>query len=136
MSAAPRFLADEGCDFAVVRALREAGYDVVAVCEITSRSVDSELIQRSRSENRILITEDKDFGWLVFVSHADSAGVLLIRYPGNARSILAQAVVDLAKQHFAELQNGFVVLQPNQVRFSRKPFRTTEEPKASTDDRK
>ena len=62
----PRFLADEGCDFAVVRALREAGFDVVAVCEITNRSEDSDLIQRSQRENRILLTEDKDFGWLVF----------------------------------------------------------------------
>jgi len=28
-----RFLADESCDFAVVRALREDGFDVVAVSE-------------------------------------------------------------------------------------------------------
>ncbi|CAG0937031.1 hypothetical protein TFLX_05935 [Thermoflexales bacterium] len=29
-----RFLADESCDFAVVRALRAAGFDVLAVSEI------------------------------------------------------------------------------------------------------
>jgi hypothetical protein len=29
-----RFLADESCDFAIVRAVREAGYDVEAVGEI------------------------------------------------------------------------------------------------------
>ena len=28
-----RFLADESCDFAVVRSLREAGFDVLAVSE-------------------------------------------------------------------------------------------------------
>jgi hypothetical protein len=28
-----RFLADESCDFAIVRALRAAGHDVVAVTE-------------------------------------------------------------------------------------------------------
>jgi hypothetical protein len=28
-----RFLADESCDFAVVRALREAGHDVAAIAE-------------------------------------------------------------------------------------------------------
>ena len=28
------FLADESCDFAVVRALREAGFDVTAVSEV------------------------------------------------------------------------------------------------------
>jgi predicted nuclease of predicted toxin-antitoxin system len=98
-TSSPRFLAEEGCDFAVVRALREAGFDVVAVCEIMTRSNDSDVITLSHSENRILITEDKDFGWLVFVSHADSAGVILIRYPGKARSTLPRAVVGLADRH-------------------------------------
>ncbi len=36
-----RFLADDGCDFAVVRALREAGFDVVAACEIMTCSSDT-----------------------------------------------------------------------------------------------
>jgi hypothetical protein len=32
-----RFLADESCDFAVVRALRAAGHDVLAVAETCTR---------------------------------------------------------------------------------------------------
>jgi predicted nuclease of predicted toxin-antitoxin system len=116
---APRFLADEGCDFAVVRALRDAGFDVLAICEIMPRSSDSDVLKLSHAENRILLTEDKDFGWLVFVSHADSAGVVLIRFPGNARSTLPGAIVWLAEKHASELQNTFVVLEPNQARFSR-----------------
>ena len=115
----PRFLADEGCDFAVVRALRDAGFDVLAICEIMPRSTDSDILKLSHAENRILLTEDKDFGWLVFVSHADSAGVVLIRFPGNARSTLPGAIVWLAEKHASELQNTFVVLEPNQARFSR-----------------
>jgi len=45
-----RFLADESCDFAAVRALRAKGYDVVAVSEYTRRSVDSELIEQAHKE--------------------------------------------------------------------------------------
>jgi predicted nuclease of predicted toxin-antitoxin system len=114
-----RFLADEGCDFAVVRALREAGFEVASVCEIMPRATDRDIIALSHAENRVLLTEDKDFGWLVFVSHADSSGVILIRFPGNARSTLPDTVVWLAEKHAEELQNAFVVLEPNQVRFSR-----------------
>jgi hypothetical protein len=36
------FLADESCDFAVVRALRGAGHDVKAVCEISPDSPDKD----------------------------------------------------------------------------------------------
>jgi predicted nuclease of predicted toxin-antitoxin system len=115
-----RFLADESCDFAVVRALRAEGFDVLAVGEFMKRSVDRELIEQAHAENRILLTEDKDFGWLVFASHSVSAGVILIRFPNNFRSTLAQSVLRVVEQNGAELNNSFVVVQPGQVRFSRK----------------
>lgn len=115
-----RFLADESCDFAVVRALRADGYDVFVVSEVMRRSDDHELIAQAGRERRILLTEDKDFGWLVFVSHADSAGVILIRFPGHARQALAQAVRQLVQEQGEELLNSFVVVQPGYVRIRRK----------------
>jgi predicted nuclease of predicted toxin-antitoxin system len=115
-----RFLADESCDFAVVRTLRVKGYDVFAVSEYMQRSVDSELIEQAHRENRVLLTEDKDFGWLVFASHSVSAGVILIRFPNNLRSTLGQFVLELVEKHGSKLENAFVVVQPGQVRSSRK----------------
>lgn len=111
-----RFLADESCDFSVVRALRTRGYDVYAVSEVTTRSIDRELIDQAYRENRILITEDKDFGWLVYVSRANSAGVILIRYPGNARSELAKTISTLVIERGEELAGAFIVVQPGQIR--------------------
>ena len=59
-----RFLADECCDFAAVRALRTHGRDVLAVSEFQSRSVDPDLMGLALTESRILLTEDKDLvGW-------------------------------------------------------------------------
>ena len=116
-----RFLADESCDFAVVRALRTDGFDVYAVNEVMRRSDDRELIELARRENRILLTEDKDFGWLVFASAMESAGVVLIRYPGNARQALADAIRRVVEEHGDQLGNSFVVLQPGIVRITRKP---------------
>ena len=94
-----RFLADECCDFAVVRILRKHGHDVLAVSEFQQRSVDAQLMQLALSENRILLTEDKDFGWLVFASRADSPGVILIRFPASARASLADSVLRLVSEH-------------------------------------
>lgn len=116
-----RFLADENCDFAVVHALRALGYDVLAVSEVKLRSVDSDLIEQSAREQRILITEDKDFGWLVFVSRAESAGVIPIRFPGNARETLVQSMTLALKQHGDVLTGSFTVLQPGHIRISSKP---------------
>lgn len=115
-----RFLADESCDFAVVRALRQAGFDVVAAGEVTTRSDDRQLINQAADESRILLTEDKDFGWLVYVSHEVSAGVVLIRFPGNARSLLSGAILDLINDHPHDLTNSFVVVQPGFIRIRRR----------------
>jgi predicted nuclease of predicted toxin-antitoxin system len=114
-----RFLADESCDFAVVRALREDGFDVLAISETMQRSDDRELIVRAHKENRILLTEDKDFGWLVYASDEHSAGVVLMRFPGNARSTLVDAVRSVVQEHGRKLAGMFVVIQPGLTRIGR-----------------
>ncbi len=121
MPASLRFLADESCDFAVVRALRAEGCDVVAVSEAMPRSDDRTLINLAHVEKRILLTEDKDFGWLVFVSRAESAGVILIRFPGNSRQSMVQSVVRVIRENKITLPDSFVVVQPGHIRISRKP---------------
>jgi predicted nuclease of predicted toxin-antitoxin system len=115
-----RFLADESCDFGVVRVLRAAGFDVLAVSEIMTRSVDRDLIEQAKREQRILITEDKDFGWLVFASHLNSPGVILIRFPGDLRQTLARSILKLVQDQGEKLPGGFIVVQPGRVRISRK----------------
>jgi len=54
----------------------------------------------------------------VFVSHAESAGVILIRYPGNARQDLVHAILRLVEAQGALLYTAFVVVQPGHVRMS------------------
>lgn len=80
-----RLLADESCDFSVVRGLRSAGYDVTSIAESLSGAPDEQVIDLARSERRLLITEDKDFGQLVFSAASQNSGVLLVRYPALAR---------------------------------------------------
>jgi predicted nuclease of predicted toxin-antitoxin system len=58
-----RFLADESCDFGVVTALRAAGHDVSAVVEITPSARDPAVLALVLSDARVLLTEDKDFGF-------------------------------------------------------------------------
>ena len=81
-----RFLADESCDFAVVTALRRAGHDVSAVAEISRCAKNPAVLALARSDARVLLTEDKDFGLLAYAGAHVTTGVLLIRFPGNARN--------------------------------------------------
>lgn len=116
-----RFLADEGCDFAVVRTLRTAGHDVMAIIEIAPQAEDAAIIDLAVREQRVLLTEDKDFGQLVYASLRAEGGVILIRFPGNMRATLPKAVMDLVDQKGPQLLGHFVVLQPGRIRIGRNP---------------
>lgn len=116
-----RFLADESCDFSVVRALRSAGYEVKAVAEISPRAEDTEVLHLAFREKRILLTEDKDFGQLVFAHSKKTRGVIFIRYPIDLRQKMCKEVVNLVKQCGENLIGNFVVVQPSRIRIIRTP---------------
>jgi predicted nuclease of predicted toxin-antitoxin system len=116
-----RFLADESCDFAVVRALRAAGHDVTAVAEFAQRSEDAVVADLAVLDARILLTEDKDFGQLVYARAQPLGGVILLRFPAGARSGAAQAVLDLIARHPDRLNGSFIVLSPRRMRIRRLP---------------
>jgi predicted nuclease of predicted toxin-antitoxin system len=114
------FLADESCDFSVVSALRDAGHDVVAVAEVSPRAADEDVLDLARREQRILLTEDKDFGRLVYADSQSMSGVILIRYPAGARSQLPSDVVQLVSDRGNDLEGRFVVMKPGAVRLGPK----------------
>jgi predicted nuclease of predicted toxin-antitoxin system len=117
-----RLLADESCDFAVVRALRASGHDVLSVAEISPRAEDTDVVALTIRENRVLITEDKDFGQLVYADKRASGGVLFLRFPARSRRTLPQTVVNLVNKEGERLIGAFVVIQPGRTRVGRSPM--------------
>lgn len=118
-----RFLADESCDFTVIRALHQAGHEVVAVAEVSPREEDDAVRERALAADCILITEDKDFGQLVYAAMRPTGGVILIRFPARARRNLAATVVKVVQKQGEKLLGRFIVLQPGRMRTGQKPAR-------------
>ncbi len=116
-----RFLADESRDYLVVRTLRAAGHDVVAVVDEGERSVDADIIDRAYADERILLTEDKDFGWHVFVARPRSPGVILIRFPASMRTTMAKSTLAAVETHGDRIWTSFLVIQPGHVRLQKLP---------------
>lgn len=113
-----RFLADESCDAAVVRALRSAGHDVVEVRALSPGAEDQTVVHLALSESRVLLTEDKDFGQLFFASATHSPGVVLVRFPASGRKAMVQAVLALVAQVGHGLAGRFAVVEPGRIRIT------------------
>ena len=116
-----RFLADESCDFRVVRALRTAGHDVSAVAESARGAEDAAIIDMAVREQRVFVTEDRDFGQLVHAAGKATCGVILLRFPSRSRAALPAMVVEFVERHGAKLASGFAVLQPGRIRLVEAP---------------
>jgi predicted nuclease of predicted toxin-antitoxin system len=103
-------LADESCAGPVVRALREAGHDVLAIVELARGAADEQVLQCALSEKRVLITEVRDFGELVYARGRSSAGVILVRFDSRARQAKPATVVEAVAKLGSRLHNAFTVI--------------------------
>lgn len=115
-----RLLVDECTGRAVAIWLREQGHDVVYIGDDASGIRDIEVIESAVSERRILITNDRDFGDMIFRSHLPHAGVVLLRLR-NERPSSKIAVLDRILTEYSEsLADNFVVATEHLVRFAHK----------------
>lgn len=62
-----KFVADVNVEKAIVDYLLEEGYDVKWIPDYNCEMLDEELLHLSNKEKKILITNDKDFGELIFL---------------------------------------------------------------------
>jgi predicted nuclease of predicted toxin-antitoxin system len=86
------------------------------VAESFPSASDQQVLRHAAKEKRILLTEDKDFGEWVFAHGEDVSGVILIRFPANARRQLGEDIKVLADIHGLQLMRNFVVLEPGRAR--------------------
>ena len=115
------FMADESCAGPVIRALRDAGHDVVAIAEIARGATDEQVLERALNEKRVLVTEDRDYGELVFARGRSSAGVILVRFHSRARQAKPATVVEAVAKLSSRLRDAFTVVEPGRVRISSRP---------------
>ncbi len=111
-----KLLADESCDFAIVRSLRAANCDLKAVAEEMPGESDFVVLQRAINENRLLLTEDKDFGEWVFAHGSVIPGVIFFRYPSHFRKSMARMAFELISKRYTDLIGKFTVVEPGRFR--------------------
>lgn len=115
-----RFLVDESTGAAVAAFLNKEGHDVVAVADSMPQAIDSEILKLAVSENRIVVTNDKDFGDLIFRSGAAHAGVLFLRLKDQSAANRVAVVKNVIEQHANDLADNFVVATESHIRIRKR----------------
>lgn len=96
----------------------ERGHEVFSVYEEAQGADDDYLIERAFAENRILVTNDKDFGEKVFREQRPHRGVVFLRLENERSDNKIEVLRRLLEGYAERLEGSFVVATETQVRFS------------------
>ena len=104
-----KFLADMGISPRVVSSLRELGHEAIHLQEEgLGRMPDGEILAKARSEGRVLLTHDLDFGELLAASGGNLPSVIIFRLRDmRAENVKSHLFSILEKQSDA-LEKGVV----------------------------
>lgn len=111
-----QFLADENVSRHVVESLRAAGYDVVSVSATIAGVPDDAVLAAAGREERILITEDRDFGEMVVRQRLGVRGLILLELDRLSNAAEATLVTAVVTTHSDKLVGNLLVIEPGRVR--------------------
>lgn len=112
-----RFLADECVAPATVDALRGAGHDVIHALEVFPAASDEFIASLAASDSRILLTEDTDYGDIVFHRGGrPPLGVILLRMGDLDAGDRVAKLMSVLSELGENVVGRFVVVGPSRVR--------------------
>jgi predicted nuclease of predicted toxin-antitoxin system len=114
-----RILANENFPSDAIAALRQRGHDVAWIRADAPGSSDRQVLTRADTENRVLITFDKDFGELAFRANLPaSSGIILFRISAPSSAHVARVAVAVPESrtdwagHFAVVEDVRIRMTP------------------------
>ena len=115
-ASAMKFLLDVCAASRTMRAaLMGWGHDVVSALETAPRATDESLLTWAREEQRVLVTEDKDFGELVFVRRLSHP--CIVRFVDMRVEDKVAAMHELIETYADSMRDGvLIVVTPSRVR--------------------
>ena len=118
-----KLLADECCDAPLISELSKAGHDVTYVCEVPRLigASDRQVLALTVQEDRILLTEDTDFGELVYRLRMPAKGIILLRFGPREFDEKLRTLIGFLEDQ-SDLEGALSVLTKDSVRM--RPLRS------------
>jgi predicted nuclease of predicted toxin-antitoxin system len=111
-----RFLLDESVDYPLASFVRSLGHDTTAIAHDYPFALkDTEVLGIATAEQRVLITNDKDFGELIFRRRLPHAGVILFRLKHEDLEI-KRHWLNHVLDHYADQLDQFIVISDHGIR--------------------
>ena len=108
-------IADENIPIQIIEALRSSKIETFSIFEQARGISDVQIIALAQSPPRIILTEDKDFGDLVFAYKQEKVSVILLRYHYSELEKIISILINFLLNNSIE-QHSFVVITTKNIR--------------------
>ena len=115
-----RLVVDECVDFGVIRLLREKGVTVFSISEELSSIADKNVLEIANEMQCLLLTEDRDFGELVYRFNQPHHGIVYVKIKGLERKVKIERIVSIILKYYEQLSHSFTVITNDRMKI-RKP---------------
>ncbi|MBO3840562.1 MAG: DUF5615 family PIN-like protein [Thermoproteota archaeon] len=109
-----RLLLDESIGIKVYSKLKQMGFDVVSVIHSMRGADDEEIIRKAIDEKRVIVTNDKDFGWLA--SLYKPPGVILLRLKDERTENKIKIITYVIEKHRGSILGNILVASEKKIR--------------------
>jgi len=117
-----RFIVDECTGPKVAKWLLNLNHHVFSVYDENPGISDKKILQKATLDNYIIITNDKDFGELIFLHKLPHKGVILLRLENENSNNKINVLKKILKLYINELENKFIVASENSIRIAKKSW--------------
>ncbi|CAN5549477.1 hypothetical protein BH10ACI1_BH10ACI1_34670 [soil metagenome] len=115
-----RFLVDECTGSKVADWLRDENHEVFSVFDEARGISDDEVLTKASDENWILITNDKDFGEMIFREQRVHHGIIFLWLDDERAANKIKVLEQLIENYAEKLPEKFVTVTETKVRIAGK----------------
>lgn len=119
-----KFLIDNNISPKISVLLNKSGHDSIHIKNIGKhKASDNEIFALAFEQERIIITADIDFSYILSQWHHNLPSVLLFRYFPYNPEIQSKAILEIALRFESELLSGsLIIVEPDKIRIRPLPL--------------
>lgn len=111
-----KFMIDESSGSFVAEELQKDGFDTISVIKVMPGVKNGTLLIKAKKEERILITNDKDFGELIYRQKESTHGIILLRLANDIPRTRISVLRKIIRAYGEKLERKFTVATETKIR--------------------
>ena len=112
-------IADENIDQSLINFLRQKDFDVFSIRENHAGISDNEVVEIVKSKKGVLLTEDKDFGELVFAHGIVGLAVVFLRFDKLEIEEIERRLLIVLRDYYPKKENFFITITSTKTRLTK-----------------